>query len=157
MTIDIHRTAIRMRLRGLFTAFIFSTIILIILIVEFFDESHLGISRGYLLLFFSVIYFVIIVYNYLRDYYYIYFNDETNKIVLRYYSMRPLSQTKRSIEIPRGSFSKYEIQNSLFGIKEKIIIYQKVKNGVYKYPPVSITALSPTEREQFIQALNKLL
>ena len=157
MTIDIHRTAIRMRLRGLFTAFIFSTIILIILIVEFFDESHLGISRGYLLLFFSVIYFVIIVYNYLRDYYYIYFNDETNKIVLRYYSMRPLSQTKRSIEIPRGSFSKYEIQNSLFGIKEKIIIYQKVKTGVYKYPPVSITALSPAEKEQFIQALNKLL
>ena len=157
MTIDIHRTAIRMRLRGLFTAFIFSTIILIILIVEFFDESHLGISRGYLLLFFSVIYFVIIVYNYLRDYYYIYFNDETNKIVLRYYSMRPLSQTKRSIEIPRGSFSKYEIQNSLFGIKEKIIIYQKVKTGVYKYPPVSITALSPAEKEQFIKALNKLL
>jgi hypothetical protein len=146
-----------MRLRGLFTAFIFSTIILVILIVEYFDESHLGISRGYLLLFFSVIYFAIIVYNYLRDYYYIFFNDETSKVVLRYYSMRPLSQTKRSIEIPRGSFSKYEIQNSLFGIKEKIIIYQKVKTGVYKYPPVSITALSPAEKDQFIQALNKLL
>ncbi len=157
MTIDINRTAIRMRLRGLFTAFIFSIIILVILLVEFFDETHLGISRGYLLLFFSVIYFVIIVYNYLRDYYYIYFNDDTSKVVLRYYSMRPLSQTKRSIEIPRGSFSKYKIRNSLFGIKEEIIIYQKVKAGVYKYPPVSITALSPAEKEQLIQALNKLL
>jgi hypothetical protein len=157
MTIDIHRTAIRMRLRGLFTAFIFSTVILVILLVEFFDETHLGISRGYLLLFFSIIYFVIIIYNYLRDYHYIYFNDDTNKILFRYYSMRPLSQTKRSIEITKESFSKYEIQESLFGIKIKIILYQKVKSGVYKYPPVSITALTSEEKTKLIQSLNRLL
>ena len=88
---------------------------------------------------------------------YIYFNDETNKIILRYYSMHPLSQAKRSIEIPRDSFSKYEIAESLFGIKTKIILYQKVKGGVYKYPPVSISALSPAEKEQLIQSLNRML
>jgi len=157
MVIDIRRTAIRMRLRGLFTAFIFSIIILFFLLFDFFDEPHFGITRGYIVLLISVIYMVMLIYNYLKDYNYIYFNDETNKIVFRYYSMHPLSQAKRSIEIPRGSFSKYEIQQSLFGIRTKIIIYQKVKSGVYKYPPVSITALSPEEKEKLIQALNRLL
>ena len=157
MTIDIRRTTIRMRLRGLFTAFIFSLVIIFILLAGIFDAPILGITRSYFILAISVIYLVLIIYNYLKDYYYIYFNDETNKIILRYYSMHPLSQAKRSIEIPRDSFSKYEIAESLFGIKTKIILYQKVKGGVYKYPPVSISALSPAEKEQLIQSLNRML
>jgi hypothetical protein len=157
MIIDIRRTAIRMRLRGLITTVIFSIVIIIIMIAEFFDANHYGISRSYLVLFFSVIYLVFILYVYLKDYYYIYFSDEGNKIIFRYYSMRPLSQAKRSIEIPRGNFARYEIKTDSFGLKNKIILYQKVKGGVYKYPPVSITALSPHEKNQLIQALNKLL
>jgi hypothetical protein len=152
MIIDIRRTAIRMRLRGLFTAFIFSALILILLLIDFFDEI-----RAYLILGFSVIYLIYILYIYFRDYYYIYFNDESNKILLRYYSLRPLSQTKRSIEIQRGNLSRFEIKTSTLGLNEKIILYQKVKGGVYKYPPISITALSKQEKNHLIQALNKLL
>jgi hypothetical protein len=157
MVIDIHRTAIRMRLRGLFTAFLFSIIILSILLIDFFNETHFGITKAYLILFISVIYMILIVYNYLKDYYYIYFNDESNMILFRYYSMRPLSQTKRSIEIPRGSLVRYEIKTSSFGISTKLILYQKAKAGVYKYTPVSISALSSHEKDQLIQALNRLL
>lgn len=157
MVIDIRRTAIKMRLRGLITAFIFSIIIIFILLIDFFDQPIFGFSRAVLVLTISIIYFIMIVYNYLRDYNYIYFSDETNKILLRYYSMHPLSQAKRSIEIAKGSFVKFEIVTSLFGIKNKIIFYQKVKTGIYKYPPVSISALSPDEKENLIQSLNRLL
>jgi hypothetical protein len=157
MLIDIRRTAIRMRLRGLITAILFGLLILLFMLADFFDESHFGITRSYLILFFSAIYLIIILYAYLKDYYYIYFNDESNKIILRYYSMRPFSQAKHSIEIPRGNLARYEIKTSMWGLNKKIILYQKVKAGVYKYPSVSLTALSSQEMNQLIQALNKLL
>jgi hypothetical protein len=157
MVIDIRRTAIRMRLRGLITAVIFTCLIILILLADVFEEVHFGISRSYLVIFFSAIYLIVILYIYLKDYHYIYFNDESNKILLRYYSMRPFSQAKRSIEIPKGNLSKYENRTGTFGLNDKIVLYQKVKAGVYKYPPVSITALSPQEKNQLIQALNKLV
>ena len=152
MVIDIRRTAIRMRLRGLITAFVFFIIILILLVVDFFSDV-----RMYLVLSLSFIYVANIIYSYLKDYYYIYFSDEGNKILFRYYSMRPLSQAKRSIEIPKGNLARYEIITGTLGLRTKIIFYQKVKEGVYKYPPVNISALSKLENDQLVQTLNKLL
>ena len=157
MVIDIRRTAIRVRLRGLITAVVFGIVILLIMIMDIFSENILGITRSYLILFLSIIYLIFILFIYFKDYQYIYFSDESNKIILRFYSMRPLSQSKRSIEIPRGNLARYEIMTKAFGFKDKIVLYQKVKGGVYKYPPVSITALSPNEKKQLIQALNRLL
>ena len=157
MIIDLRRTAIKRRLDGLFTAFVFTAIILSFLLLEIFDKPVLGISKGYFVLFFSIVYLLLLVYNYLRDYNYIYFNDEGKKIIFRYYSMHPLSQAKRSIEINKGSLVKFEIQTGLFGIKSKIILYQKVKTGVYKFPAVSITALTKEERAKLLSALNGLI
>jgi len=152
MVIDTGSTTIRMRLRGFITAIIFFLLILIFLVFDIFDEV-----RMYLVLVFSSLYIIFILNIYLRDYFYIYFSDESNKMVFRYYSMRPLSQTKRSIEIPRGSMARYEIKSGALGLKNTIIFYQKIKDGVYKYPPVSISILSTNEKNELIQALNKFL
>jgi energy-coupling factor transporter transmembrane protein EcfT len=152
MVIDTGRTTIRMRLRGFITAIIFFILILVFLVFDIFDDI-----RMYLVIIFSFCYIVFILHIYLKDYFYIYFSDESNKMVFRYYSMRPLSQTKRSIEIPRGSLARYEIRSEALGFKNKIIFYQKIKDGVYKYPPVSITILSSQEKDQLLQALNNFL
>ena len=157
MNIDIRKTAIRMRLRGLALAFIFSTLILVILLTNFLNQPAFGIGKAHVIIFLAAIYLLMVVYNYMRDYHYIFFSDDSNKIILRFYSMHPLSQAKRSIEIPRGTLLRFEVKNSLMGLNKKLVLFQKVKGGVYKYPAVSITALSQDERMQLLQALNRQL
>jgi hypothetical protein len=157
MIIDLKGTAIRMRLRGLVMVLIFSALIITLLFINYFNIPRFGISRAHVIIFTAGVYILIVIYNYFRDYHYIYYNDEGNKIIFRYYSMRPLSQTKKSIEIQRGNLSRFEIRQSFFGIKQRIILYQKVKGGVYKYPPVSISALTKAEKARLKQALNQQL
>lgn len=153
MQIDLRRTAIRMRLRGLAMAFIFAALIMTILLSELLDKPLLGIGKAQAIYLLTGIYILAVIYNYIRDYHYIYFSDEGNKLILRYYSMRPLSQAKRSIEIPKGTLSRYELKSSLLGLRQKLILFQKVKGGVYKYPGVSITALAEEEKKKLLQAL----
>ncbi len=157
MQIDIRRTAIRIRLRSLALAFIFSILVLAVLFTTFLDNPIYGIGKSHIIIALGLIYLGITLYHYLRDYHFVYYSDEGNKLILRYYSMRPLSQAKRSIEIPKGTLVKYELNKSMQGLREKIILFQKVKNGVYKYPPVSITALNKEEKEKMLQSIRTQL
>lgn len=156
MVIDIRKTAIRMWLRGLIMAFIFSTLILILLLTNLFSKPLASIGKSHVIIFLAVIYLGMAAFNYLRDYHYIYFSDESNKLILRYYSLRPLSQAKKSIEIPKENLVKVEFRNRFMGLSQKLILFQKVKSGVYKYPPVSLTALSSEEKNQLLQVLNSI-
>jgi hypothetical protein len=157
MTIDTNRSAIRIRLRGLFLAFLFMTLIVIVLLADFFGVPHFGVSRMHLILFLSVVYVIISLYNYWLNLSYIYYNDDGEKIIFRYYSLRPLSQGKHSIEIPKGTFVKFELINHSLGLKPAISFYQRVKSGVFKYPEVSISLLSNDEKYKLTKSLERYM
>jgi hypothetical protein len=50
--------------------------------------------------------------NTFRSYNYIYFNDDSDKIVLRYFSPNIFTSKKNSIEMPKG-YLGYELQSFL--------------------------------------------
>jgi hypothetical protein len=89
------------------------------------------------------------------DYNYIYYSDEGDTIMLRYFSMSFFNKKKNSIEIPNKDFKGFSLEKKLGGLKEFIILIQEYKGKEAKYPPVKITALSKAQREKMIASLER--
>ena len=89
---------------------------------------------------------LLLILNYLRDYHYIYFSDNGNKIVFRFYSMQLFSGKKQTIEMYKKDFVKFQTSSLLFKMRDYLIVYQKLKKGIAKYPPISITGLSKKDK-----------
>jgi hypothetical protein len=74
-------------------------------------------------------------------------------LIFRYYRTGLVPGNKNSVEIEKKSFSGFTIDLSLFGLIQSVTLYQRMKEGVAKYPPIHISALKPREREQIIKSL----
>ena len=61
---------------------------------------------------------------------------------------------KNSVEINKKSFSGYKTESRLFGLLHTITLFQQYKEGVAKYPPFYISALTRKEREKVFGSLN---
>ncbi len=155
MTIDTQQKVIAIQLRRFLTMIFF---ILVFLVVMFFlddDEKYLGMKKKYLLITLTGLYLVSLIIELFIGYKYIFFNDDTNKIILRYFSLGYINRQKQSIEIPKGELSGYEIENSFFGMKKKIVLIRTVKTKEARYPAVSLTILSKKQIDQLVTTLDR--
>ena len=150
MIIDIQKTIIA-KTKGKFIALILLVIVIcVLLFVPFRNDLIKGLDNNLLAIFFAVAYIVYALYESFRNYNYIYYNDESDKIVLRYFSPAMFTSKKNSIEIPKKDFAGYKLNSFFMRYRENIISVKKSGKGVAKYPPVSITALSNEERLQLL-------
>ncbi len=154
MIIDIRKTVLRKKVRGFFTTIFFLVIIALLLATELFSYEILGATRYQIAIVIAAIYIIIVVYNTLRNFFYIFYNDEGEKLILRFFSMSYLARKKSSIEFKKNEIAGFKIEKNLFGLHENLIIYQKTKNGQAKYPPVSLTALTKEEKKKLISSLS---
>jgi hypothetical protein len=155
MTIDIRRTVIKKKLRSFFITILVILIIVLILFTDVYKEELLNIDKVLLTLITAGLYILTILFNVIRDFNYIYYNDEGEKIVLRYFSLSVFTQKKSSIEIPKRSFAGYRLEKSLIGLKKKIVLLQKQENRLARYPGVSITALNSEQKKNIIGSLDR--
>ena len=155
MIFDNQHTTIRVYLWKMFLAIFFAVVIVFFLASQWFNKPFLGLERSGLILIAVVLYLLIIIFIYILDLKYIYFNDDGDRIILRYYPIRPLARKKRSIEIPKTALAKYEIRRSFLNLNRSLVLYQRVKNKVAKYPPIGITSLTKKEREMLEKQLLK--
>jgi tripartite-type tricarboxylate transporter receptor subunit TctC len=49
----------------------------------------------------------------------------------------------------------YKIESRFFGLIQSIILYQRIQQGIAKYPPVHISALTREEKSKLIRSLNQ--
>lgn len=156
MVIENYKDTIRVKLTRFFITLICVLSIIILLIesqwFDFWPNSniHIAIIIGFIF----VIYFV---FDYIRDYQYIYFNDEGPNIILRFYTLRMYQQVNKSIEIPKKSFYYYEIKKSFFGTKRMLTMMQQLEGKVYNYPPVNIGLLKKKDIDNIKLSLNKYI
>jgi hypothetical protein len=156
MIIDIKRTIIRITL-GKFIALIVLVIVICgLLFVPFAENLFKGIENSLLAILIAIAYLIYAVFESFRNYNYIYFSDESDKIVLRYFSPNRFTSKKNSIEIPKKEFAGYNLISFFMRYREKIILFRRTGKGVAKYPPVSITALNAHERKLLLLTLNQL-
>ena len=157
MTIDIKRTVLRIQLTRFIVAIIFTISVVTVLIHKAFRNEILGLNREQWALALVFIYIIITAFDFIREPFYIYYKDDGSKIIFRYFSLGFFNKQKSAIEIPKPDFRGFEIKKYLLGFKEKIILSQKIKGKIAKYPAVSITSLNKKEKEKIVSSLNKYI
>ncbi|MFW5656643.1 MAG: hypothetical protein ACOC3T_03385 [Bacteroidota bacterium] len=132
------------------SSFLLTIGVIIIITLIFFSnlvpEKDALINRRSATITVVVFYLFFGLYRYWLDLHYFYFSDVTNRLIFRFYSLRPFAKLKRSIEIPKDSFFDYTIENDFSGLKPNLVLSQKTLEGIKTYPPIRISALSKRER-----------
>jgi len=146
------------RIRGVLAVvtIFFATLIAISILYDIFPTYLIPMSRTAYALTFGGLFIVYLVFRAKLKYHYIIYNDENNKIILRYYPFTSFFNTKYvSIEMPLDALYKIEIQKVFFKMREELIVYQTLKEGVAKYRPIPLTALTKKEKKNLIDSLNQ--
>lgn len=156
MIIDIEKTII-LKTKGKFIALIILVIAICgLLFVPLRNDLIFGLDNKILAMFVAGAYVLYSFYESFRNYNYIYFNDESDRIILRYFSTAIFTKTKNSIEIPKKDFAGYKLKSFLIRYRESILLFRKTPKGVAKYPSVSLTALNNEQRNALLASLNRL-
>ncbi|MBE0653380.1 MAG: hypothetical protein IH594_06255 [Bacteroidales bacterium] len=155
MKIENKRGTYRIWLQKFIAAVIFTPLVLVFSFSRYFDKPFIGLERAWLIVLITLLYLVVIVYHHLLNPYYIFFSDHGENLVLKFYPVRAFNQKKNSIQIPKSKFVKFEIEKTTFG--ERIILYQQNRNGIAKYPPVSLTGLDEKDIKNLKSALARYI
>jgi hypothetical protein len=157
MTFDNSKGIISLRIR-LFTI---TVILLGYLILAYAAETIkfplLGLSETVWTLVLVGIWLIIALMPMILNYQYVFFSDDTEKIIIRHFNAGMVGGRKNSIEIDKNSFGGYTTESEMLGLKSSIILYQKFSEGVAKYPPVFISALKGEEKSRLFKALKKYI
>lgn len=155
MLIENKKTTIRVYLYKMIQASVTVILLTGIMVSGWFERDVLGISKYQWIIGITLLYVGMIIIARLRQLNYFYFNDEGDKIQIRYYPIHPLVQKKKAIKIPKIGLAGYDIQVSMLGLKKILLIRQKVKGKIATYPPIGITSLKSDELESLKEQLDK--
>jgi hypothetical protein len=154
MTFDNSRTIISLRIKLFVATVVILTYIVLTYVAKMIKYPLLGMSDTAWTLILVGIYLSVAFLPMFLNYQFISFSDDGENIVFRYFTSGVVGGRKNSIEINKKSFSGYKIESRLFGLVQSITLFQQFKEGVAKYPPVYISALTREERAKVLRSLN---
>ena len=114
----------------------------------------LGMSKTAWTILVTACFLIIVFVPILLNHQYIYFSDEGDMIIFRYYSAGFTEGKKNSVEIGKKTFSGFTLDKRFFGLIQCITLYQRMKEGVAKYPPIYISALKRQDKDSILESLN---
>ncbi len=144
-----------MKLRAMMYLWAFITITLgtIGIMYDVYTDYLIPIPGPYYSAFFVLVFIGYLIYRSNLKYHYIYFSEEGNKIVIRYYRFGGISQKYRAFEIAKSTLYSFEINKYFFKKRNELVIFQKTSKGVAKYPPLPVNALTPEQLSAITQIL----
>lgn len=155
MKLDNQKNTYRVWLSRLVTTVVFTLFILAIVFLPWFDESKFWLTKYHVAIFISIIYILVNWINYLKRPYYVSYNDQGEKLVIRYYPISMFTSRKNSIEIPKTQFVKYELKPFFLKSQHYLILFQDFRGKVVPYPKISLSALEKEDREMMLKSLDK--
>jgi uncharacterized membrane protein YbhN (UPF0104 family) len=129
MIIDLKKTILRKQLANFFVLIILALVMCLLLFIPFKNDLIHGLSNNLLAVFFAIAYVIKAVYESFRNYNYIYVNDESDKIVFRYFSANIFATKKNSIEIPKKDFAGYSLHSFFMRYRETITLFRHSGKG----------------------------
>lgn len=138
---------------------IFAVLILLVLTLQLttsFDDfiyRNIGLNQTWTLIILVLLYVLMLLYFELRKTSFFSYNDEGSKLVIRSYKVGLGSSKKLSFEIPKNIVYHYTIEKQK--LKENLTIYIKIGTKISKYPSISISSITSTQKEGLIQSLNQ--
>ena len=155
MKIDNQKNTYRIWLSRLVMTVVFSLIILAIVFLPWFDETEFWLSKYHVAIFISAIYIIVNWINFLKRPYFVSYNDQGEKIVVRFYPVSMFTNRKNSIDIPKQHFVKYELKPFLLKTQYYLILHQNFRGKVVAYPRISLSAMDKEDREKMLLSLDK--
>jgi hypothetical protein len=153
MTLDNSKTITSLRIRF----FIATVLLLAYIILAYFAEiikfPLFGMSDTLWIIILVIVYVILAFYPMALNYQYIFYSDDGDRIIFRYYSAGIVSGKKNSVEISKAVFAGYKKESAVFGLVKSIVLFQQLPEGVAKYPPVYISILSRKERAKVLNSL----
>jgi hypothetical protein len=156
MIIDTQKKAISIQLQKLVFLFILVIFIILLFTTNILINPVFGITREMVAMAAVCLYILGYIFSYLRNINYLYFNNNSSKLIIRYYSLKPLSSEQNSLELNKTDFQKFEMIDKLWGLQKYLIVYQRTSQGIAKYPPISISILKKTDRDKLVRELSRL-
>jgi hypothetical protein len=154
MTLNNGKSVINLKIIRRISIIIFLTLLILIYAARTIKFPILGIDKFAWTLLILVIFLLIIFIPVIFNYQYINYSDEGEKIIFRYYSTGIIPGNKNSIEIYKKTFSGFTLEKKLFGLRQSITLYQRLQEGVAKYPAIHISALKRKEKARILQSLS---
>ncbi|MGB8492244.1 MAG: hypothetical protein WCE64_14400 [Bacteroidales bacterium] len=154
MTFDNSKTIISIRIKLFVATVLFLLYIFLTYAADLIRYPVLGLGQTAWTAIFVVCYLVMLFMPMYMNYQFIYFSDDGSNIVIRYFNSGIFGGKKNSVEINKMSFSGYKSEKRFFGLIQSITLYQRLNQGVAKYPPIYISALTGKEKEKVINSLN---
>ena len=154
MTFDNSRTIISLRIKLFGATIVFFAYIVLTYFAKMIKFPLLGMNDTTWTVILVGIYLFFAFLPMFLNYQFIYYSDEGENIVFRYFTAGIVGGRKNSVEINKKTFSGYKIESRFFGLIRSITLFQQFREGVAKYPPVHISALSREERAKIIRSLN---
>jgi hypothetical protein len=155
MIIDLQRTVIKTQLRRFITLIVFVIIIIFILLTGDQRVTKFGLNKYHWAIVVAALYFGSSLIESVLNFNYIYYSDDGDLIILRYFSMSFFNNKKNLIQIPKEHFLGYKIFDAYNGYKKTLILYQDFNGKEAKYPAVNISALSREQRDTIFKSLDR--
>jgi len=94
---------------------------------------------------------------YFKYYNYLFISLNDKRLVIRYFRLGLIGdKSRKEIVIPTRQFNRYEIQSAFGGWRKELVLFQQNNQGVSKYKPISIEALSQEEQTELETALTNI-
>jgi len=135
MRIDNKKNTYRIWLRRLIIAIIFTLAIVALILAPWFSNPDLWLTEYHVIIFIAVLYVAINIVNSGKRPNFVFYSDQGEMLIMRYYPLSLFNSKKHSIEIPKQQFVKYELKPFFFGREHKIVLYQHFKQDAdYESP-----------------------
>ncbi len=154
MTFDNSKTIIGVRIKLFAATVLFLVYVALAYAAKLIKFPLFGLSDTAWTLILVAIYLVVAFLPMVLNYQFVFFSDEGEKLIIRYFTSGIIGGRKNSVEISKRAFAGYKTESKYFGLVKSIILFQQVGQGVAKYPPVFISALSKEQRSKLFMSLN---
>jgi len=154
MTLNNSKSIINLKIIRRLSIIIFLAYLIIAFAAVIIKFPLLGMSRLVWTIIILLIFLLIILLPVVLNYQYISYSDEGENIIFRYYSIGFITGNKNSVEINKRTFSGFTLEKKFFGLMQSITLYQRLKGGIAKYPPVYLSSLNREEKAKILRSLN---
>jgi hypothetical protein len=154
MTLNNGKSVINLKITRRASIILFLTFLILTYAARIIKYPLLGMNRTAWAILVLACFLLIIFLPILLNYQYIFYSDEGNSIIFRYYTTGFISGKKNSVEIGKKTFSGFTLEKKFFGLIQSITLYQRFKEGVAKYPPIDISALKRPDKDKLLKSLN---
>ena len=154
MTFDNSKTIISLRIKLFAATVVLLVYLALAYVIKYIKFPLFGMSDTAWTVIFIAIWVILAFMPMVLNYQFISFSDEGEFIVFRYFNAGIVGGKKNSVEINKATFAGYKVDTRYFGQVESISLFQKFQEGVAKYPPIFISALTREEKGKVLKSLN---